>query len=91
MPWLRSTVSYLISQGCLKLSRLAYVLVQERKLAHGLPPQYQTGSPSMAGTCRVWTGRYANGQRWLSFRRGTISVVISSNSLSTRQLVGHLG
>jgi len=64
-----------------------YVLVQERKLAHGLPPQYQTGSPSTAGRCRVWTGRYADGQRWLSFRRGTISVVISTNSLSTRQLV----
>ncbi|MDQ2743777.1 MAG: hypothetical protein M3Z66_15990, partial [Chloroflexota bacterium] len=64
-----------------------YVLVQERKLAHGLPPPYQTGPPSTAGTCRVWTGRYADGQRWLSFRRGTISVVISTNSLSTHHLV----
>ncbi len=64
-----------------------YVLVQERKLAYGLPPQYRTGSTSTAGTCRVWTGRYADGQRWLSFRRGAISVVISTNSLSTHQLV----
>jgi len=64
-----------------------YVLVQQRKLAPGLPPQYRTGAPSTAGTCRVWTGRYADGQRWLSFRRGTISMVISTNSLSTRQLV----
>jgi len=64
-----------------------YVLVQERKLAPGLPAPYQTGPPSTAGRCRVWTGRYADGQRWLSFRRGAISVVISTNSLSTHQLV----
>lgn len=64
-----------------------YILVQERKLAHGLPPQYQTGPSSTAGTCRVRTGRYADGQRWLSFQRGKISVVISTNRLSTRDLV----
>lgn len=64
-----------------------YILVQERKLAHGLPPQYKIGAPTAAGKCRVWTGRYSDGQRWLSFQRGKISVVISTNRLSTRDLV----
>jgi hypothetical protein len=53
----------------------------------GTRTAYKTGAPSTAGRCWIWTGRYVDRQRWLSFQRGKISVVISTNSLSTRDLV----
>jgi hypothetical protein len=63
-----------------------YLLVQERRLPHGLPATFRTDTGTVEGACRIWTGTYADGQRWLAFRRGAISVVLSTNSVSQRRL-----
>jgi hypothetical protein len=63
-----------------------YVLVQERKLARGLPSPFTTGPLHQAGTCSVWTGRYADGQHWLALSERGVSVIISSNKMSVRDL-----
>jgi hypothetical protein len=67
-----------------------YVLVQQRLLAAGLPKRFTAGSPATAGTCHAWTGTYGAGQRWIAFRRGRVSVIVSSNALTRRALISYV-
>jgi hypothetical protein len=64
-----------------------YVLVQQRVQAHGLPVSLQTGSPQLRRGCRIWSGKYADGQRWAAFARGTVSVLVSTNTMSASRLL----
>lgn len=64
-----------------------YVEVQEYVQWHGLPAAWRQGVPHRAGRCTVYTGAYADGQRWLALQRAPLSIVASTNRLSTRQLV----
>jgi hypothetical protein len=66
-----------------------YVLVQERKLAGRLPANFTRGTVAEAGMCRVWIGRYWDGQRWAAFERSGVSVVLSTNALSTSELLSY--
>jgi hypothetical protein len=67
-----------------------YLFIQEQLRPQGLPPQLQSGAPQMAGQCQTWTGAYADGQRWLAFARKHASVLISTNALTTTQLVQYV-
>jgi hypothetical protein len=66
-----------------------YLLVQERRLAGGLPANFMRGAATTAGVCRVWIGTYWDGQRWLAFQRSGIAVIISSNSLGDSDLLSY--
>jgi hypothetical protein len=67
-----------------------YMLVQERLLVTGLPSAFMAGAALKAGSCSAWTGRYSDGQHWIAFQRSRVSIVISSNRLTVRQLVGYM-
>jgi hypothetical protein len=68
-----------------------YLLVQERIQTHGLPAGLQVGAPQSVGSCEVWSGTYGDGQRWASFAKGTISVLVTTDTLSPRQLLHYVG
>jgi hypothetical protein len=63
-----------------------YVLAQERELATGRPAAFSAHASVQAGACRAWVGSYSDGQRWIAFQRSGISIVVSSNTLTLRQL-----
>lgn len=67
-----------------------YLFIQEQLRPGGLPPQLQAGTPQMAGTCQTWTGSYADGQQWLAFAKKKASVLISTNALTSIQLVQYV-
>jgi len=66
-----------------------FVLVEERVRVHGLPVELQTATPPRAGTCQAWSGTAADGLHTLAFAHGAISVILTSNSLSARDLVSY--
>lgn len=68
-----------------------YVLIQERIRANGLPASLRSGPPQTIGRCPVWSGTYADGQRWVAFSLGRISVLTSTNALSPAQLLAYVG
>lgn len=68
----------------------AYLLVQERVQARGLPSALRAGTTEIAGRCRVWTGRYQDGQDWLAFARGGVSILMTTNALPAHDLVRYV-
>ena len=68
-----------------------YVLVQERVRGNGLPAALQTGAPQTIGRCQVWSGTYPDGQLWAAFAQGRVSVLTSTNTLSSPQLLAYVG
>jgi hypothetical protein len=67
-----------------------YVLVQERKLAAGLPRAFTPGRARAADKCPAWTGTYSHGERWIASQKSGVSIVVSSNALSTEELRRYL-
>lgn len=67
-----------------------YLYIQERVQASGLPAVLRMGAPVAAGDCRVRTGRYSDGQHWLAFARGKISVSMTTNAMSDRDLIDYV-
>jgi hypothetical protein len=63
-----------------------YLLVQQRIQVGGLPAALQSGTPQTVGSCRAWTGTYPDGQNWLTFAKGNVSVLLSTNAMSPAQL-----
>jgi len=68
-----------------------YLVVQEYVQVHGLPAELKRGAARRAGGCAVYTGTYANGQRWIALQHGKVAVVASTNSLSSGELVRYAG
>jgi|GEM_PF-5429003 len=76
--------------GPMRYVKGPYLLIQERLRVDGLPVELQTGTPQMAGSCQVWAGTYADGQRWLAFAKGNASVLISTNALAASELLRYV-
>lgn len=68
-------------------SRQGFVYVKERIRALGLPVEFMTGTVQAAGSCRVWTGHFTDGLRWLAMSRGTIAILVVANKLTEVDLV----
>lgn len=68
-----------------------YLVVQEYVQVYGLPAELKRGAARRAGGCAVYTGTYANGQRWIALQHGKVAVVASTNSLSSDELVQYAG
>jgi hypothetical protein len=66
-----------------------FLSVMERVRAHGLPQELRTKSPVLAGTCKAWQGTSAGGLHTLAFAHGSISIILTSNSLSRNDLVSY--
>ncbi len=66
-----------------------YLEVQQYVQVHGLPVGLKRSAARGASGCTVYTGRYADGQRWIALQRGQVAVVASTNSLSPGELVGY--
>lgn len=66
-----------------------FLLIEERIRVHGLPAALQVGAPVQAGTCRAWAGSTPDSLHTLAFARGTISILVTSDSLSTQDLVSY--
>ena len=65
----------------------SYVYIQERTQVHGLPAALRAGVAHIIGACRMWTGTYSDGERWVAFAKGPTSVLVSTNALSQKNLV----
>lgn len=63
-----------------------YVFVQQRLQVHGLPAALSRGHPVLVKTCRTYSGTYSDGQRWVAFQKGPVSVLISTDTLTQPQL-----
>jgi hypothetical protein len=66
-------------------SRYAYV--QEVVRPGGLPARLKIGKRVQARTCTAWTGRYADGPRWVSLARGRVSLLLVTTGFSQPQLM----
>jgi len=66
---------------------VAYVLIQERVQMHGLPAALQVGADQREAGCQAWSWTRSGGRRELAFARGDISVLVSTNALSSSQLI----
>ncbi|MGH2449411.1 MAG: hypothetical protein ACRDFS_12525, partial [Chloroflexota bacterium] len=64
-----------------------YLLVQERVRVSGLPTRFKREKTTTAGGRSVRTGTYTDGQHWLAFQHGSLSIVLSTNALTTKQLL----
>jgi hypothetical protein len=64
-----------------------YLYLQERIRYNGLSPFFRTGIPHRTGGCPVWIGSYQDGVRWLGMQRGSVGLMLSSNTFSEGQLV----
>jgi hypothetical protein len=67
-----------------------YLLIQQRLRRHGLPASLQTGTAQPAGRCLTWSGTYPDGQRWLAFQHGAVSVFLLSNLMTQPQLTSYV-
>lgn len=67
-----------------------FLLVEERIRAHGLPVELQTGTAVKLGTCQAWQGTTPGGWQTLAFARGTVSVLVVSNTLSAVELSSYV-
>ena len=68
-----------------------YLFVQERLRPDGLPTALQVGSSQPAGACEAWTGMHSDGQSWIAFTKKKAAVLITTNALTTTQLVSYVG
>lgn len=84
--WLSNGPSY--AQGIFRGdSTQGFVYVKERMRALGLPAQLTMGRAQAAGSCRVWTGTFPDGLKWLAMTRGKIAVLVVANKLTPADLV----
>lgn len=67
-----------------------YLLVQERLRPDGLPASLQVGTPQTAGTCQARSGTYTDGQVWIAFIKKNAAILITTNALTTPQLVSYV-
>lgn len=66
----------------------SFVYIQEQRRITGLPAQFASGTPHIAGHCTVYTGAYPDGLHWLAVARNEVSLLAVAKVLSEQDLVG---
>jgi hypothetical protein len=64
-----------------------YVYLQERLQVHGLPAVLRHGHSIRRGRYTLWTGSFGKGLPWVALERRGIALLVSSNSLTEKDLV----
>lgn len=67
-------------------TRGPYLYIEEQVRVFGLPAAFKAGTVHVMGRCRLWTGRYPDGLRWLAGARGEVSLLAVTDALTQNGL-----